>query len=58
MTWKGAGALTQSPTAIAAMEPAITCPSAPMLKRPTRKAKPTDSPVRMIGMAWMMNSPM
>ena len=52
------GAWTQRPTAIAAMEPTMSWPSAPMLNSPVRKAKPTESPVSMMGMDWTMNSPM
>jgi len=56
--WINLGACTRSATAVAARDPTMSWPSAPMLNNPVRLAKAKARPVRMIGMALMTNSPM
>ena len=56
--WIAVGACTVKATAVAASEPTMSWPSAPMLKSPVLAAKAKASPVRMMGMDWITNSPM
>ena len=51
ITWMTGGRLTPKPSQVATMAPPIHWPAAPMLNRPARKARPTDRPVRISGVA-------
>ena len=49
--WMTGGRLTPKPSQVATIAPPIHWPAAPMLNRPARKARPTDRPVKISGVA-------
>ena len=51
---KNAGKSKDIPTIVAAIVPAIYCPSAPILNNPVLNANPTLIPVSIIGVAFII----